>query len=368
MTEPSVLAERNGSAAYLVLNRPKSINALDHEMALAMAAKLAEWAADDAVEAVVLSGAGERGLCAGGDIVAIHRDASAISGAGGAGGDEAAQNSPSGRFWWDEYRLNADIASYPKPYVALMDGIVMGGGVGISAHANTRIVTDRTRLAMPEVGIGFVPDVGGTHLLSRVPDNLGTYAGLTAGSLSGADAIALGLADHYVLAESLDAFRTAIGTDGLRAALDRYATTPPESKIAAQREWISKVFAADTVAEIIEGARAVGTSEADKVADTIAAKSPTALAVTLRSLRAAAGDESLRQTLVREYRVSLRCLEHPDMAEGIRAQVIDKDRNPAWAQAVSEADIERFFAPLDNDLVFDDPVLDDRTADVVAGS
>ena len=347
----SVLAEENGSARSLILNRPKSINAIDHEMVTEMAKLLDGWATDDAVAAVVLYGAGERGLCAGGDIVAIHRDAAALSGSPDAT-DLDAENSPSAKFWFDEYRLNAAISRFPKKYVAIMDGIVMGGGVGVSAHGNTRVVTDRTRLAMPEVGIGFVPDVGGTHLLSRVPDGLGLYAGLTAAHLSGADAIAMGLADHYVPSESLPEFIEAIGSSGLDAALGRFATEAPESKLAAQRGWISEAFAAETVSEIIERCRAVGTEEATKTADTIAAKSPTALAVTLRSLREAAGDATLEDTLVREYRVSLRCLLHPDMAEGIRAQVIDKDRNPSWAE-FSEASVEKFFAPLPHDLTFD---------------
>ncbi|WP_168701675.1 enoyl-CoA hydratase/isomerase family protein [Gordonia paraffinivorans] len=347
----SVLAEENGSARSLILNRPKSINAIDHEMVTEMAKLLDGWATDDAVAAVVLYGAGERGLCAGGDIVAIHRDAAALSGNPDAT-DLDAENSPSAKFWFDEYRLNAAISRFPKNYVAIMDGIVMGGGVGVSAHGNTRVVTDRTRLAMPEVGIGFVPDVGGTHLLSRVPDGLGLYAGLTAAHLSGADAIAMGLADHYVPSESLPEFIEAIGSSGLDAALGRFATEAPESKLAAQRGWISEAFAAETVSEIIERCRAVGTEEATKTADTIAAKSPTALAVTLRSLREAAGDATLEDTLVREYRVSLRCLLHPDMAEGIRAQVIDKDRNPSWAE-FSEASVEKFFAPLPHDLTFD---------------
>ncbi|OUC80390.1 3-hydroxyisobutyryl-CoA hydrolase [Gordonia lacunae] len=350
MSEPSVLTEKNGSARSLVLNRPKSINAIDHEMVGSMAEHLAAWAADDAVEAVVLSGAGERGLCAGGDIVAIHRDASALSG-NPESTDRDAEQSPSARFWFDEYRLNALISGYPKPYVAIMDGIVMGGGVGVSAHGDIRVVTDRTKLAMPEVGIGFVPDVGGTHLLSRVPGGLGTYAGLTAGHLRGADAIAMGLADHFVPSESLPAFLAAIGDSGVEAALSEHAVDAPASELAEQREWIAEAFAAETVSEIIERCRAVGTPFADKTADAIAAKSPTALAVTLRSLREAAGDATLEDTLVREFRVSVRCLLHPDMAEGIRAQVIDKDRDPKWA-AFSEDAVDAFFAPLPDDLTF----------------
>lgn len=346
----SILREGNGSARSLILNRPKSINAIDHEMVLGMAEALATWADDDSVRAVVVSGAGERGLCAGGDIVAIHRDAAALSGNPQAG-DAEAQQSPSAKFWVDEYRLNEAISRYPKDYVAIMDGIVMGGGVGISAHGNIRIVTERTRLAMPEVGIGFVPDVGGTHLLSRVPDGLGTYAGLTAGHLRGADAIAMGLADHYVPSESLPAFIAAVGDKGVQAAIEECAIEAPESELAAHRGWIAEAFAADKVSEIIDRCRAVGNDFATKTAETIAAKSPTALTVTLRSLRQAAEDATLAETLIREYRVSLRCLLHPDMAEGIRAQVIDKDRNPSWAE-FSEESVEDFFAPLPDDLTF----------------
>ncbi|GAA3955122.1 enoyl-CoA hydratase/isomerase family protein [Gordonia caeni] len=324
--EPPVLAAVRGGLGTLTLNRPASINALDHEMVALMTAALHEWAVDPGVRAVVVDGAGDRGLCAGGDIVAIHRDAAALQGAD----DEAVTDSASAAFWRDEYRMNADIAEYPKPYVAIMDGIVMGGGVGISGHANTRIVTDRTRLAMPEVGIGLVPDVGGTRLLSQVPDQLGTYAALTSVHLRGADAMALGLADHYVPADRLDEFRAALAERPVDEALAEHAVTPPPSALAAQRDWIAEVFAADTVAEIVENCRATGRPEAVKAAETIAGKSPTALTVTLAALRAAATERSLREALRREYRTSIRCVAHPDLAEGIRAQVIDKDRNPAW--------------------------------------
>lgn len=352
--EPTVLAEVVGRIGQVTLNRPSAINALDHDMARAMHAALRAWASDPAVDAVVVSGAGERGLCSGGDIAAIHRDASTLS-ADGAGGDAAAADSPSGRFWADEYRLNLDISTYPKPYVAIMDGIVMGGGVGVSAHGDTRIVTDRTRLAMPEVGIGFVPDVGGTHLLARVPDELGTYAALTGGTLSGADAIVMGLADHYMPSEHLGSFRDAVVTDGVDAALAAHAVQPPESALDVEREWIREAFAADTVSEIIERCRAVGTESAQRTADRIASKSPIALAATLYSLRHKESD--LADTLRREFRVSLRFLQHPDMAEGIRAQVIDKDRNPVWTSDHESAlaSIDAVFAalPADTELLLD---------------
>lgn len=344
--EQPVLVTKRGGVGHLLLNRPKAINALNDEMVAIMADALRAWRDDEAIKAVVLSGAGERGLCAGGDIVSIHRDATALLEAGA--GDVEAAACPSAVFWREEYQLNSEIAKYSKPYVALMDGIVMGGGVGVSAHANTRIVTDRTRLAMPETGIGFVPDVGGTHLLAHIVDNFGIYLGLTSASINGADAIALGLADHYVLGADLEAFVAAIADTSLDEALATYAQTPPESELYAQRDWLREAFAADTVAEIIARCEAVGNEAATKAAAAMAGKSPTTLSVTLRALREPL--DTLDETLHREYRVSLRCIRNHDMAEGIRAQVIDKDRNPTWEpatlDAVNTSDVDGYFAPL----------------------
>lgn len=350
--EPSVLAFVTGSAGALVLNRPASINALDHEMATTVERHLREWEVDDSVAAVVIAGAGERGLCAGGDIVAVHADAAAVSGRDveSPATDDDAAACATATFWADEYRLNDYISRYPKPYVALMDGIVMGGGVGISAHGDVRIVTDRTRLAMPEVGIGLVPDVGGTHLLSRMPDEIGTYLALTTSSISGADAVAIGFADHYVPAAQLEDFRGAVASGSVDAALAAHAQTPPESMLLAQAHWIREAFTSDSVAEIINTCRRIGTVESVKAADKIASKSPTALTVTLQSLRRARDSATLADSLRIEYRVSLRCLLHPDLAEGIRAQIIDKDRNPSWRPAtladVTPEAVDRFFAPL----------------------
>ncbi|MCF8571596.1 3-hydroxyisobutyryl-CoA hydrolase [Gordonia sp. HY002] len=341
---PAVVTTVTGRAGVITLNRPRSINALDHEMVQSMDATLVAWADDDAIDVVVVRGAGDRGLCAGGDIVAIHRDANALAGAG----DEAAAASDSAAFWRDEYVMNARIGEYPKPYVALMDGIVMGGGVGVCGHANTRIVTERTRLAMPEVGIGLVPDVGGTWLLSHVADELGTYAALTTTHLRGGDVMALGLADHFVPSEDLDALVDALADRPLDDVLTEFAQTPPDSEVAGGRDWIKTVFAADTVAQILENCIATATPEGFATAEAIEGKSPAALAATLSALRAAANDGSLRESLVREYRSSLRCLQHPDLAEGIRAQVIDKDRKPAWKTGPVDADA--FTAPLPDHL------------------
>jgi enoyl-CoA hydratase len=209
-----VLTEVDGSVGLITLNRPKAINSLNQQMVDALTAVLTGWADDDAVRAVVLSGAGERGLCAGGDVVSIYHSARRD-------GVEAR------RFWRDEYLLNAQIAGFPKPYVAVMDGIVMGGGVGVSAHANTRVVTDTSKIAMPEVGIGFIPDVGGTYLLSRAPGQLGLHAALSGAPFSGADAIALGFADHYVPQVQLEGLVAAVVEDGVDAAVKAFAIEPP---------------------------------------------------------------------------------------------------------------------------------------------
>ena len=259
------------------------------------------------------------------------------------------------RFWRDEYLLNAQIGRFPKPFVALMDGIVMGGGVGVSAHANTRVVTDTSKIAMPEVGIGFIPDVGGAFLLSRAPGGLGLHAALTGAPFSGADAIAMGFADHYVPHSDLDAFIAAIVADGVASALAKHAIEPPPSELAAQRDWIDECYAGDSVADILPhcGARR---RPAHDAADLIATRSPIALSVTLEAVRRAAKLETLEDVLIQDYRVSSASARSHDLVEGIRAQLIDKDRNPKWSPAtlaaVTAADVEAYFAPVDDDLSF----------------
>lgn len=263
MTDGSdeVLTEVDGSVGLITLNRPKAINSLNQRMVDDLTAILTGWAGDEAVRAVVLSGAGERGLCAGGDVVSIYHSARKD-------GAEAR------RFWRDEYLLNAQIADFAKPYVAVMDGIVMGGGVGVSAHANTRVVTDTSKIAMPEVGIGFIPDVGGVYLLSRAPGGLGLHAALTGAPFSGADAIAMGFADHYVPHADIEAFRRAIVGDGVENALAKYTVEPPPSELAAQRDWIDDCFARDTVEDIVAALAGHGAGPANDAANLIATRSP----------------------------------------------------------------------------------------------
>jgi len=331
--------ERHGRLGVVTLDRPKAVNALTAGMAAAMLEQLTLWADDDDVAAVLVHGAGERGLCAGGDIVAIYRDMQG-------GGDATAD------FWAVEYRLNLLISEYPKPYVAFMDGLVLGGGVGISAHGSVRIVTERTRMGMPETTIGFVPDVGGTLLLSRAPGETGTHAALTGAHLSGADALFLGLADTFVPSGQLADLAAALETEPADAAVARFAGEAPPSVLAAQQEWIDACYSSDDAEEILRRLRAFGGEaggEAADAADTIAAKSPTAVKVALASLRRVRG-LSLAEALEQEYRVGLRFLDGPDFREGIRAQVVDKDRNPQWRPAslaeVSRDDVEAYFAPL----------------------
>ncbi|GAA2072750.1 enoyl-CoA hydratase/isomerase family protein [Pseudolysinimonas kribbensis] len=338
--DPTVLVERRGRLGVITLNRPRVINALDRGMVDAVSATLADWADDDAVATVLVSGAGERGLCAGGDIVGMYR--SAVDGT-----DAAAA------FWRAEYRMNAAIAHYPKPYVAFMDGIVLGGGVGISAHGSHRVVTERTRIGMPETGIGFVPDVGGTRLLARAPGELGTHAALTGGMFSGADAIALGMADAFVPSVRLAEVAAALEATDADAAIAAVAEAPPASELLAQRDWIDEAYAGDDVAAILERLRS-GDEPARTAAAVIETRSPTALAVTLRALRIAATEPTLDDALRRDYRVGLHALRWPDFAEGIRAQVIDKDRSPRWNPAslaeVDSAVVTAAFAPVDPEL------------------
>ena len=333
MTEPQVMFDERGGVGRITLNRPKAINALNHAMVREIAPQLDAWAADESIDTVLLVGAGERGLCAGGDIVSIYHDAKD----GGTGTKD---------FWREEYILNAAIARFSKPYVAIMDGVVMGGGVGLSAHANTRIVTERSKIAMPEVGIGFIPDVGGTYLLARAPGELGTHLALTTARMDAADAIAAGFADHFMPSENLEKFYQALESGSVSDALSEFTEPAPESTLAGARAWIDEAYSADTVEEILDRLRRSAAPEAQKAAGDIESKSPVALKVTLKSLRSAAQASSLEQVLNEEYRVSLASLSSHDLVEGIRAQVVEKDRNPATLADVTQDDVDRYFEPL----------------------
>ncbi|MET8978198.1 enoyl-CoA hydratase/isomerase family protein [Streptomyces sp. NPDC004539] len=340
MRTDDVQCRRAGRVGRVVLDRPKALNALNHAMVLRIDEALTEWEDDPAVEAVVVTGAGERGLCAGGDIRAVHDDAR--------DGDGRA----SAAFWRDEYRLNARIARYPKPYVAVMDGIVMGGGVGISAHGDVRIVTERSRIAMPETGIGFVPDVGGTHLLAHAPGELGTHLALTGAQIGAADAVLCGLADHYVPSSALPSLLADLADLPLPEALARHEQRPPAPESPADRPWIDACYPADTVEEIVDRLSAYDDPRAKDTAETLLTRSPTSLKVTLAALRRARR-LTLEQALDQEFRISCHALTTHDLVEGVRAQIIDKDRDPHWSPAtlaeVTGTDVARFFAHLGTD-------------------
>lgn len=340
-TEPSdaVIASVDGRCGHILLNRPATLNALTLEMVQLMDAALDRFEADDDVETVVIAGAGDRALCAGGDITSIYESAKA--------GDPAPRT-----FWAEEYHLNARIARYPKPIVSLMTGIVMGGGVGISAHASHRVVTERSTVAMPEVGIGFAPDVGGTWLLSRAPGEHGTYLALTAGRVGPADAISCGLADHHVPADAVAELLAGLAAGPVDEVIASVATSPGPGQLD-DADWIDSCFATDDVAGIVDRLRAHSGDAAD-AADEIATNSPTSLVVTLRALRQARALPSLEACLDREYRISTTFLDTPDFIEGIRAAIVDKDRNPTWDPGeigdVDAAAVDRFFAPRPDDL------------------
>lgn len=343
--EPHVLLRREGAVGRITLNRPRVLNALTLDMVRSIRAALDVWRIEPSVAIVIIDGAGDRGLCAGGDIGAIHRSGLARDGQAEA-------------FWREEYQVNALIGSYPKPVVAVMDGLVMGGGVGLSAHASHRVVTDRTRLAMPEVGIGFIPDVGGTWLLSRCPGEIGTYLGLTGAVVSGADAIICSLADYFVPHGKLGALisRLAAVPFGFETAwhvaieIGKYAQPAPPSRLSAQRPLIDGAFAGDRVIEIRARLGESDDEFAREAARLIDDKSPSSLLLTLTALRRAASLRRLEDCLAMEYRVAVRLLAGPDLYAGIRAVVIDKTQKPQWQPpTLADAqglDIERYFAPL----------------------
>ena len=320
-----------------MLNRPRALNALTHDMVNVIAATLADWATDATVQVVLISGSGDRGLCAGGDIVAIYRDAEA-----GGSATEA--------FWAAEYPVNALIARYPKPVIALMDGVVLGGGVGISAHARIRLVTERTKMGMPEAAIGFVPDVGGTFLFSRAPGELGTHLALTSDTMTAPDAIALGMADRYLPSSAIGTLVQRLATDDVQQALAAVTEPAPRAPLLQERSWIDRCYAGGSVEQILQRLDAATETGAADAARRIRANAPTAVKVTLASVRRARDLPDLEAALRQEYRVSLHSLARPDFREGIRAMVIDKDRSPAWTPAtlaaVSAADVDSHFTDL----------------------
>lgn len=324
-SEGDLIARREGSAGIIRLNRPKAINAVTLEMFRDIDKALDAFEADPDVAVILLEGAGERGLCAGGDIRALWESSKVRGDLGKI-------------LWREEYILNARIAKFAKPYVAFMDGIVMGGGVGLSAHSAHRVVTERTKLAMPEVGLGFFPDVGGTFLLSRSPGEIGTYFGLTGQTMNGPDAIYARFADAVVpsaklasLREALTKVRPGITPGEIKTLIDGFATGERSGPVAANQSKIDAWFAHDRMEDIVAALQRDGSDLAQSTLKTLNEKSPRGMVVTLKLLRLARASSSLEQCLVREYRAALEVFASDDFREGVRAAVIDKDRSPKWS-------------------------------------
>jgi enoyl-CoA hydratase len=325
VTEPDLIVRREGSAGIIRLNRPKTINAMTLEMSIGIDAALDQFEADPAVAVVLLEGAGERGLCAGGDIRGLYESSRA-------GGDLGKV------FWRQEYIMNARIAKFPKPYIAFMDGLVMGGGVGLAAHGRHRVVTERTKLSMPEVGLGFFPDVGGTWLLSRSPGEIGTYFGLTGQFMNGPDAIYAHFADAVVpsgklaaLRDVLTKVRSGTASGEVKMLIDGFATGETAGPMAAMQPRIDKWFSHDRMEDIVAALQQDISELAQSTLKTLNEKSPRGMVVALKLLRLARASSSLEQCLVREYRAALEVFASDDFREGVRAAVIDKDRNPRWS-------------------------------------
>lgn len=341
-TEPEILFDSVDGIGFIRLNRPKALNALSHDMCRRLDERLGAWATDPSVSAVVIEGTGEKAFSAGGDIRALY--------------DSAKAGSPLCReFFADEYRMNARLHHFPKPYIALIDGIVMGGGVGVSVHGSHRVAGDRTLFAMPETGIGMLPDVGGTYFLPRLPGKLGLYLGLTGARLRAADSLYAGVATHYVPsdrhADLKQALRKATITShrDVDEILARFTADPGPAPLERVRGLIDAAFSHGTVEEILAVLEAQGDDFSVETRDTILSKSPTSLKLVNRQLREGARldfDECMKL----EYRVVWRIMDGHDFFEGVRAVILDKDNAPKWNPArledVSDAEIARYFESL----------------------
>jgi len=335
-----VILEERGSLGLVTLNKPQALNALSLAMIEAMEPQLHAWAADDAIAAVVIQGAGDRAFCAGGDIRDLYDSRGTDFGP---------------TYYRAEYTQNVTIFNYPKPYLAVMDGVVMGGGVGVSIHGSHRVVTERTMFAMPETGIGLFPDIGASWFLPRCPGELGMYLGLTGYRMRAADCLYAGIGDVYIPSENLDAVIDALAYttpdhDVISAVLAQYSVDPGPNKLAEHQAAINRCFSATSVEAILARLAAEGSAWANDTAEIIATKSPTSLKVSFHQLRIGSTLQRFEDAMLMEYRIADRCFRGHDLFEGIRAVVIDKDGTPNWQPSdlagVGETDVEEYFAPV----------------------
>ncbi|MFO6463790.1 enoyl-CoA hydratase/isomerase family protein [Jannaschia sp. KMU-145] len=338
MSEINIRIERR--AGRITLDRPDVLNALSWNMCLAIEAALDEWRTLDDVALVVIDAAPGRAFCAGGDILEMHR-------AGTEGRYEYGQ-----RFWADEYRMNAKLFHFPKPVVTFLHGFTMGGGVGVGCHASHRVVDATSRIAMPECGIGLVPDVGGSLLLARAPGRLGEYLGATGARMGPGDAIHAGFADYFV-AEGWDALKAALCETGDPGAVDAAAGEVPDAPLADAQPEIERLFAGETLADIWRGLQGVDTPLAEDARAALSRNAPLSMACAIEMLHRLGDDPTIEAALGMEYRFTFRALEHSDFVEGIRAQIVDKDRAPRWSHpgpdAVPTLAVSRMLQPLGAD-------------------
>jgi enoyl-CoA hydratase len=347
LSESEILFERRGAAGVVTLNRPKALNAVTHAMVLALRAQLDEWANDPAITRVVVTAAGARAFSAGGDIRALYD-------LGKAGKhDDALQ------FWRDEYALDTVIKNFRKPYVSLIDGIVMGGGVGVSVHGSHRVAGDKFQFAMPEVGIGFFPDVGATWFLPRMPGQVGTYCALTGERFGIADGCGAGIATHRIPSARFGALLEGLGgTVSVDAVLSAFAEPAGDGPIVARRRTIDRLFAHDKVESILDAldreaaSGAADAQWADKTAAIMRSKSPLSLKLALAQVRRGK-DWDFEACMRAEFRIVSRVIHGYDFYEGVRAVIVDKDNKPRWEPKtlteVSDAEVDRHFALLDGD-------------------
>ncbi|HMN72586.1 MAG TPA: enoyl-CoA hydratase/isomerase family protein [Rhodoblastus sp.] len=335
------ICRRRGAIGHITLNRPQALNALTLGMVRAIAAALDEWEHDGAIKAVVVEGAGDRAFCAGGDIRLLWEQ--------GTAGDHKSQLD----FWREEYVLNVRIKRYPKPYVAVIDGIVMGGGVGVSVHGSHRIAGDGFAFAMPEVGIGFFPDVGATWFLPRLAGKTGTYLALTGARAKAGDAVALGLSEAHVSRAKIPDLVAALEAgEDVEAAIARFRSEAAPGPIVQNRAVIDAAFSADSVGDILARLAADGSDFAQEAVKTMGQKAPLSLAVALRQMQVGA-NLSFEEAMRTEFRIVSRICQGENFYEGVRATIIDKDQKPAWRPArieeVTKADVDAIFAPLGPD-------------------
>jgi enoyl-CoA hydratase len=344
-----LIIRKEGRAGRITLNRPRALNALTFAMTQKLHRTLVNWIEDPDVLLVVVDAAGGRAFCAGGDIGEVYESIKSGDLEGGRAHCRA------------EYRLNALIARYPKPYVALIDGVVMGGGIGLSCHGSQPVVTERTALSLPECSIGFIPDAGATDLLARAPGRLGEYLGLTGTVLKGADCIHAGFARHFVTSERLPAVMEALVQSGDPAVLQRFGKLLPAFTLEPILPWITAVFSQPDLPAIVAALENTADEESATWRQTTLKQvlrcSPLALAVTLSAIRALRPACGIEAALRSEYRIVARCMVEGDLMEGVRANIVDRDRQPKWrftsADAVDPALVAGFLAPLgDDDLTF----------------